>query len=92
MRGDRIARFIPFGIDLSVICGYGTANCASSIIEQVFLFGGLSPPNKKWASLRPLRLCVENPILDKSDPKSKHEELTPEQLKQLKKVVEGEYL
>jgi len=27
-----------------------------------FLFGGLSPPNKKMNSLRPLRLCGENLI------------------------------
>ena len=31
-----------------------------------FLFGGLSPPNKKRSSLRPPQLCGENPILDKN--------------------------
>jgi hypothetical protein len=46
-------------------------------VTEAFLFGGLpsallalslskgSPPNKKSVSPRPLRLCVENPILDK---------------------------
>jgi len=36
-----------------------------------FLFGGLSPPNKKITSLRPWRLCDENFILDKYDPNLK---------------------
>ena len=36
-------------------------------VTEAFLFGGLSPPNKKSVSPRPLRLCVENPILDKSE-------------------------
>jgi hypothetical protein len=34
---------------------------------RAFLFGGLSPPNKKMTSLRPWRLCGDNPILDKTD-------------------------
>jgi hypothetical protein len=32
-----------------------------------FLFGGLSPPNKKITPLRPRRLCGKYFILDKSD-------------------------
>jgi len=31
------------------------------------LFGGLSPPNRKVIPLRPLSLCGEISILDKSD-------------------------
>ena len=36
-------------------------------VTEAFLFGGFSPPNKKSVSPRPLRLCVENPTLDKRD-------------------------
>jgi hypothetical protein len=35
--------------------------------KEGFLFGGLSPPNKKMTSLRPRRLCGEISILDKSE-------------------------
>jgi hypothetical protein len=35
--------------------------------KETFLFGGLSPPNRKMTSLRPRRLCGEISILDKSD-------------------------
>jgi hypothetical protein len=37
------------------------------LTKESFLFGGLSPPNKKITSLRPRRLCGENSILDKND-------------------------
>ena len=37
------------------------------LAKRGFLFGGLSPPNKKMTSLRPRRLCGEISILDKSD-------------------------
>jgi hypothetical protein len=37
------------------------------LIRGGFLFGGLSPPNKKITSLRPWRLCGELPILDNND-------------------------
>jgi len=47
--------------------GYGTAKNACSDTKESFLFGGLSPPNKKITSLRPRRLCGENSILDKND-------------------------
>jgi len=46
---------------------YGTAKNACSDTRENFLFGGLSPPNKKITSLRPRRLCGENSILDKND-------------------------
>ena len=46
-------------------------------MEEGLLFGGHSPPNKKSISLRPLRLCVENPILDKSEPANKTNEMSP---------------
>jgi hypothetical protein len=36
-------------------------------MKEGFLFGGLSPPNKKITSLRPRRLCGEISILDKND-------------------------
>jgi len=36
--------------------------------KETFLFGGLSPPNRKMTSLRPRRLCGEISILDKSAP------------------------
>ena len=36
--------------------------------KEGLLFGGLSPPNKKIISLRPLRLCGEISILNKNDP------------------------
>jgi hypothetical protein len=36
-------------------------------MKEGFLFGGLSPPNKKITSLRPRRLCGEISILDKNE-------------------------
>ena len=51
--------------------GYGTAKNACSETKESFLFGDLSPPNKKMTSLRPRRLCGENSILDKNDFTSK---------------------
>jgi hypothetical protein len=44
-----------------------TAKNSSSYMKEDFLFGGLSPPNKKITPLRPLRLCGEISILDKND-------------------------
>jgi len=59
----------PFGNRFQVAFhGYGTAKNACSDTKESFLFGGLSPPNKKITSLRPRRLCGENSILDKNDP------------------------
>jgi hypothetical protein len=43
------------------------ANNACFDVEEVFLFGGLSPPSKKVIPLRPLSLCGEISILGKSD-------------------------
>jgi len=37
-------------------------------LKDGFLFGGISPPNKKNYTLRPLRLSGENLISDKTDP------------------------
>jgi hypothetical protein len=36
-------------------------------MEESFLFGGLSPPNRKVIPLRPPSLCGEISILDKSE-------------------------
>jgi hypothetical protein len=60
-------KLCPFGTKSDSLSGYGTYYEPRSERTQAFLFGGLSPPNKKSVSLRPLRLCVENPILDKND-------------------------
>jgi hypothetical protein len=38
-----------------------------SDFKEGFLFGGLSPPNKKYTSLRPQRLRGKNRILHTSD-------------------------
>jgi hypothetical protein len=38
-----------------------------SAMEEGFLFGGLSPPNKKSVPLRPPRLRGGNVILDRHD-------------------------
>jgi hypothetical protein len=43
------------------------AKGAFSGAKKGFLFGGLSPQNKKMTSLRPWRLCGEISILDKND-------------------------
>jgi len=57
----------PFGNRFQVAFhGYGTAKNSCSDTKESFLFGGLSPPNKKITSLRPRRLCGENSILDKN--------------------------
>jgi hypothetical protein len=49
-----------------VFHSYGAAKNACSDTKESFLFGGLSPPNKKITSLRPRRLCGENSFLDKN--------------------------
>ena len=66
--GDWIINFRPTGNRLrSAFHSYRSAQNACSDFKRGFLFGGLSPPNKKINPLRPRRLCVENPIFDKSD-------------------------
>jgi hypothetical protein len=62
----------PFGNRFWVVFhSYGAAKNACSDTKESFLFGDLSPPNKKMTSLRPRRLCGENSILDKNDFTSK---------------------
>jgi len=62
---DWIINSIPSGRRSNPLDGYGTYYEARIERTETFLFGGLSPPNKKITSLRPRRLCGENPILDK---------------------------
>jgi hypothetical protein len=44
----------------------GQVTSPSTLLRALSLSEG-SPPNKESVSPRPLRLCVENPILGKSD-------------------------
>ena len=60
-------KLCPFETKSNSLRGYRTYYEPRIERTEAFLFGGLSPPNKKSVSLRPLRLCVENPILDKND-------------------------
>ena len=49
-----------FGKKSHSLNGYGTHYELRIERTEAFLFGGLSTPNKKSISLRPLRLCGEN--------------------------------
>ena len=57
----------PSTIKPGLFEGYTSYEGPYPRVTEAFLFGGLSPPNKRSVSLRPPRLCAENPILDKSD-------------------------
>jgi hypothetical protein len=57
---DWIINFHAFGIDSGLpFYGYRSPKNAWSGTNEGFLFGGLSPPNKKLLSLRPQRLSGE---------------------------------
>jgi hypothetical protein len=48
VRGDWITELIPSGVKLNYLFnGYGTEEGGSPDTAESFLFGGLSPPNKK---------------------------------------------
>jgi len=66
-RRDWITRLSPSGIDSD--CVRPLSGCKRGFFwhKKDFLFGGLSPPNKKMTSWRSLRLCGENPNLDKTE-------------------------
>jgi hypothetical protein len=55
-----------------IVYGIWAANNARFDLKETFLFGGLSPPNKKIIPLHPRRLCGEISILDKSEFMERH--------------------
>jgi hypothetical protein len=67
--GDWIINSHPSGTDTGCVSWLQGRRKCMFWQKESFLFGGLSPPNRKMTSLRPWRLCGEIPILDKSDNK-----------------------
>jgi hypothetical protein len=65
--GDWIINSHPSGTDTGCVLWLQGRKKYAFWQEEGFLFGGLSPPNKKITSPRPLRLCGEYSILGKND-------------------------
>jgi len=63
--GDWIKSLFPSGLRWKSFDGCGTYQEPCPGRTEAFLFGGISPPNKKTSSLCPRRLGGENFILDK---------------------------
>jgi hypothetical protein len=63
--GDWITNSHPSGTDFIYVSRLWHSKNVGFDLEKEFLFGGLSPPNKKISSLRARRLCGEISILSK---------------------------
>jgi len=62
-----IKSLFPSGLKSKSFDVYGTYQEPRPGRTEAFLFGGISPPNRKTSSLRPRRLGGENFILDKHE-------------------------